>query len=139
MKYSQNSLYKLSTVDPVLRQVFMEALATDLVDITIVCGVRSKAEQDSAYNSGHSKLKWPNSKHNIVYPSDRAMAVDAAPFIDGKVSFKLEDCAFLAGIVLTIANDLGVNIRWGGCWKMDGRPFRQSFVDAVHYEISLTS
>lgn len=76
-----------------------------VTDLTVVCGYRGQAEQDAAYASGASRLRWPNSRHNSV-PS---RAVDLAPYpIDWK-----DERAFLVlrGYVLAHAARLGIRVR----------------------------
>jgi peptidoglycan L-alanyl-D-glutamate endopeptidase CwlK len=45
-------------------------------DFSVICGFRGEKEQNEAYASGNSKLKWPQSKHNKT-PSE---AVDIVPY-----------------------------------------------------------
>ena len=106
------------------------------MDITIVEGRRSKSRQNMLFADGKSRLQWPNSKHNVLEPTGRSMAVDAAPFVNGDVSWRKEHCIFLAGVVLAVANRLQVPLRWGGNWDMDREPVTdQDFQDLVHYEL----
>lgn len=48
------------------------------------------------------------------------MAVDAGPFIKGKISYNHKLCCDLAGLVQGICRSLGVKIRWGGNWDQGG-------------------
>jgi len=47
-----------------------------ITDFTVLCGFRNEKDQNKAFEDGHSKVKWPNSKHN-QRPSK---AVDLAPY-----------------------------------------------------------
>lgn len=135
-RYGARSLDRLSTCDQKVVNVMQSAIDTGLIDIIIIEGRRSKALQDQYFDNGMSKVKWPNSKHNVVADGDLSEAVDAAPFVAGKVSWKKEHCIFMAGVVLCCARRLGVNMRWGGNWDMDGEPITdQSFQDLVHFEL----
>ena len=132
MEYSKRSKEILSDADANLQKVFMFVIKLGLVDITIIQSTRSRSEQERLYNIGKSKVQWPNSKHNHM-PSK---AIDAAPYVDGKVSWDTNHCIFLAGIVCAVGASMGIKIRWGGNWDMDGEPITdQDFQDLVHYEI----
>lgn len=133
--YGKKSMERLLTANAELRLVFTTALDIGLIDISIIQARRSKIIQNEYFAAGKSKVQWPNSKHNVLLPNDLSMAVDAAPFVNGKVSWKKEHCIYLAGIVLTVAHYHRVKIRWGGNWDMDREPVTdQEFQDLVHYE-----
>lgn len=132
MKFSTTSLQRLSTCDPKLQLVMKGALATNLIDISIIEGARGRETQDLYFKEGKSKVPWPNSKHN----GEVSLAVDAGPYVNGQLSFNKDHCCFLAGIVLGVSKSLGIPLRWGGNWDMDGEPLTdQDFQDLVHYEI----
>ena len=135
-KFGNASRKKLNTVWPSLAGVFEEALDLGLIDIAVIQGARSKAEQDEYFRTGKSKVQWPNSKHNVRGIGELSRAVDAAPFVNGNVSWNKDHCIFLAGIVLAISKKQGVRIRWGGNWDMDAEPITdQDFQDLVHFEV----
>ena len=93
----------------------------DLVDFEVICGHRNEKDQNQAYEDGKSKLKYPNSKHNII-PS---LAVDLAPRpIDWS---NKEAFCHLAGIITATAHSLGYTVKWGGDWH--------TFKDYPHFEI----
>jgi hypothetical protein len=125
--FSATSRQRLDTCDPVLRVVFDEVIKH--FDCTIICGHRTKEAQSEAFESGHSQVQWPNSRHNTA-PSK---AVDAAPFpIDWG---DRERQTLFAGRVLGVAQALGHKLRWGGDWNMDGRTIDNKFDDLVHFEV----
>lgn len=102
------------------------------MDITVIQGHRSEKEQNEAYKAGKSKLKYPKSKHN----SDPSRAVDIAPWVGGQIPWENEKYFyFMAGIVFTVSEDLGINIRWGGNWNSNENFDDQSFDDLVHFEL----
>jgi len=134
--YGKTSTRRLATAKPGLQQVFKLALELGLMDIAIIQGRRGRAEQDRYYAIGKSRVRWPHSKHNVINPLDLASAVDAAPFVNGEISWRKEHCIYLAGVIQACAELLGVPIRWGGNWDMDGEPITdQDFQDLVHYEL----
>lgn len=129
--YGKTSKERLSTVDPRLQAVFDWALRLGLVDISIIEGYRGKERQNSFFPK-KSRVRYPNSKHNSI-PSQ---AIDAAPFVNGEISWKRVHCIYLAGIIVCLGAVMGVRIRWGGNWDMDGEPITdQDFQDLVHYEV----
>lgn len=108
--FSERSAAKLATAHPDLQRLFNAVIAK--MDCSILCGHRDQAAQDEAYETGKSKLQWPNSKHNAV-PS---LAVDAAPYpLDWS---NLAAFSALAVVVKSTAAELGIVIEWGGDWKM---------------------
>ena len=129
-KFSKSSKAKLKTCDGRLQ--ILADVVVDTFDCTVVCGHRPELEQDLAYARGKSKLKFPESKHN-VYPS---IAIDLAPYIAGQgISWDESQCYYFAGYVLGIANVLGLKLRWGGDWNQDHNIKDQDFNDLVHFEL----
>lgn len=131
--WGQRSLSRLNTCHPLLVTLMQRVIArNDLpFDLTILCGHRSQADQDAAFKSGASKLRWPRSKHN----STPSMAVDVAPYINGAVSWDWTHYNKLAPLIKDewgkmVAEGLTGNVKltWGGDWK--------SFRDGPHYELS---
>jgi peptidoglycan L-alanyl-D-glutamate endopeptidase CwlK len=101
--------------------------AIKVTDFSVICGFRGEKEQNEAYSSGHSKLKWPQSKHNKI-PSE---AVDIVPYpIDWNDERRFRD---LGQVVKEIWDRLppekteGYELSWGGDWK--------SFKDFPHFEL----
>lgn len=121
------SMSRLNTCHELLRDVFVEAIKDTPVDFAIVCGHRSKQDQDAAFKNGTSKLKYPNSKHNKL-PSE---AVDFAPYVGGKIDWNNEHAYdVIAHHIKEKAKVLGVPVEWGyDLWKWD-RP---------HIQLNLTS
>lgn len=104
-KLSTKSQTKLNTCHSDLIKL-IEAVA-ETEKCAVICGHRSKAEQEKAYNSGASRARWGQSKHNHK-PS---LAVDVVP-----LPLDWEDIpAFekLGEKIMAKAEELGINIRWG--------------------------
>jgi peptidoglycan L-alanyl-D-glutamate endopeptidase CwlK len=85
-------------------------------DFSVICGFRGEKEQNEAYASGNSKLKWPQSKHNKK-PSE---AVDVAPWpIDWQDISRFKQ---LSEVVIEEWKNLdaedteGWKLEWGGNW-----------------------
>lgn len=127
--FSEKSRAKLATCDPRLQVLFDKVI--ELVDITIICGMRDKAAQDAAFSGGFSKVQFPNSRHN----KSPSMAVDWAPYpIDWNDRDRF---LYVAGIVYGVAREHGIdNIRSGADWRRDGRARGNlGFDDLGHTEI----
>jgi len=137
-EFSKVSLGRLKTCNPKLQKVFNKVIT--VIDCSILCGVRSKEDQNNMFDKGHSRCEWPDSKHNIVSPEESSWAVDAAPYYReaphirwGKQS--LYRWYFFGGIVITLANDMGISLRWGGDWDGDTYVKDQHFNDLPHFEL----
>jgi len=147
--YSQSSKDKLDTAAHSLQRLFN--IVVKFYDNTILQGWRSRETQINAFNSGHSKVKWPDSKHNNV-PSE---AVDSGPYIPGraipwphaptnwndpgqrnKYIKDLNQFYHYAGFVQGVAAVEGIDIRWGGDWDRDNDLSDQTFDDLVHFEVT---
>lgn len=118
---NQNSRDKLGTCHPDLQKIFF-ALDFDGVEFEVLEGERGEHDQNLAYTTGKSKVKYPDGKHNKT-PS---LAVDVYPKpLDWK------NRAAFAALALRVkakANHLGIKIKWGGDFK--------NFSDMPHYELA---
>ena len=131
-KFGATSLARLNSCHPKIQLVMKAAIAQGLLDMTVSEGHRDEATQNKYFNERKSKLRFPNGKHN-TYPSQ---AVDIVPFVNGKLSYKTSHCCYMAGLILGIAASLGIKLRWGGNWDMDGEIMTdQTFQDLVHFEL----
>lgn len=108
-KPSLRSVQNLRHVRADLRGL-VEALWGDGHAIEVLCGYRSRDEQEAAFKAGRSKLRFPYSKHNKM----PAMAVDLAPLpIDWDDLARFQA---LGAVVLAKADALGLPLSWGGAW-----------------------
>lgn len=128
------SLKRLASCDPRLINVVM-AVETRF-PLKVLCGHRTKEEQDAAVASGNSQTPFPGSKHNSL-PS---LAVDIVPIekIGGKEFIDWNDrerMTLLAGFILTEGFHQGVKLRWGGDWNGDTATKDNKFDDLPHVEI----
>ena len=126
-KFSEKSLAKLTTCDPLLQRVFREVVQN--FDCTILEGYRDKDRQNQMVAEGKSQVRWPDGKHNTV-PS---CAVDVTPYPiqwDDR-----ERQTLFAGYVLATAKAMGINLRWGGDWDRDTEVRDNTFDDLVHFEL----
>lgn len=125
--FGSSSQNNLSQAHPDLQRLFNEVIK--YFDCSVICGHRTKEKQDEAYNSGKSKVQFPDSKHNSL-PS---MAVDVVPYpIDWEDTRRLY---MFVGIVRGIAAQMGINIRCGADWDGDMEVKDQNFHDLPHFEL----
>lgn len=118
--FSTVSAQRLLTCDHRLQRLF-GALIKE-IDCTVLCGTRDKDAQDAAFATGHSRLQWPHSAHNVI-PS---RAVDVMP-----VPLNWQDISRIkefAVVVKEMAARLGIEVRWGGDYP--------HFKDFDHWEIA---
>jgi peptidoglycan L-alanyl-D-glutamate endopeptidase CwlK len=118
--FGRRSRENLNTCDGQIKDVLNEAI--NHFDFSVIDGHRDMETQNKYYNDGVSKLRWPNSKHNL-YPS---RAVDIIPY-PGGFDNDLHVFDRMATYVLKSAANLGVRLEWGGHWK--------NFPDYAHFEL----
>ena len=124
--FSQFSLNNLETCDSRLQDLMHECIKH--FDFRVLEGRRGEEAQNRLFEEGKTKLKWPDSKHN----KSPSIAVDIVPY---PVDWNDRDrFVYMAGIVMGIACQMGLKIRWGGDWDQNQR-FNESFFDAAHFEI----
>lgn len=117
--FSGRSLLNLSTCDERLQRLFLEVVKHR--DCTIICGHRTKDDQDKAVAEGKSKAPWPTSNHN----KSPSMAVDVMPYpIDWN---DREGLLRFSEFVKGLAIGMEISVRWGGDFK--------TFFDGPHWEI----
>lgn len=128
-RWSRKSAERLADCHPALIALMDAAIESSPVDMTILCGHRTEVEQTAAFNKGASKVEWPNSRHNRV----PALAVDVAPYIDGRLSWDWPHYYPMAKHIKSTWNGLpfeitdGWRLEWGGDWR--------SFKDGPHWQI----
>lgn len=132
-KFSSQSTWKLLSCHPELQLLFNEVIKT--FDCTILEGFRNEEAQNKAFDTGNSKLKWPNGKHN----KSPSMAVDVSPY---PVQWdKINRFYWFAGYVMGIAQKLKdegkmkMSVRYGGDWDSDKDITDNKFQDLVHFEL----
>lgn len=136
-KFSRRSQEKLETCHEDLQGLFTRVV--EVIDCTILCGRRGKAEQDRLFSLGHSRCQWPDSKHNAE-DSDLSEAIDVAPYYEEKPHIRWDKKSlwrwyFFMGIVKGVAEEMGISIRQGGDWDRDTYVRDQKFNDLPHVEL----
>jgi len=133
--FGRGSEQVLSTVDLYIQHIFRKGLALGLTDISCVSGQRKKTEQNGLYYATPqlSQKLYPDSEHNAEPLSN---AIDAFPYVAGKVSYNYYHCVYLAGIIMALDKLDSDRLRWGGNWDMDPEIMTdQDFQDLGHFEI----
>ncbi|RPJ80989.1 MAG: M15 family peptidase [Acidobacteria bacterium] len=132
IRLGANSEYNLATCHPKLQRIvrLLAQRVPKSMDFKVTCGHRSEADQEAAFKAGSSTKHFPDSKHNVM-PS---LAVDLAPYpVDWKDTARL---AKLAGYLQAVADDLNIEIRWGGDWDGDGKTLDEKLIDMPHFELT---
>lgn len=135
----------LAYVHKDIRAVVEKAIEITPIDFTVTAGKRTLSEQKEMVAKGVSQTL--KSRHID------GTAVDLAPIVDGKISFDWQYFFPLAQAMKDAANELGIKIRWGGCWDFindkEGKPedwveayknYRKSlgkkaFLDGPHFDL----
>ena len=135
--FGRKSRERLNTCHADLVTLFT-AVAEE-IDCSVICGHRNEADQEKAFDSGHSKVHFPHGKHN----SNPSTAIDVAPY--PIVWNDLPRFYWFAGWVLAKAEilrnvgEITHKIRWGGNWNgiKKGRiDFKDNkFDDLPHFEL----
>ena len=137
-KFSNTSLKRMEKTHPDLRKVVLKAMSYQIIDFSVIEGVRTKDKQAAYVKAGVSKTM--NSKH-LLQADGYSHAVDLYPYpIDMKRvnrgdSTEIARFGVLAGIVAVAAKELGVSIRQGWDWDGDGEALDHSFLDWPHVEL----
>jgi peptidoglycan L-alanyl-D-glutamate endopeptidase CwlK len=123
-RFSKRSYRNLQNVRPELVAVATLALdhlgRTGGPDFVVTDGARNLDEQRKLVEEGKSQTM--NSRHLTGH------AIDVAAFTpDYEVTWEAEPYERIADAMKRAADQLGVNIVWGGSWE--------SFVDMPHFEL----
>lgn len=119
-KLSARSLSRLQGVHPDLIRVVKRAIEITTIDFTVIEGLRTMERQKELKRTGATTTL--RSRHLTGH------AVDLAPLVDGKVSWDWPHYYVLEKAVKQAADELGIEIEWGGDWK--------SFKDGPHWQLS---
>lgn len=121
-KLGQRSRLRLKGVHPDLVKVVEHAINLSAVDFTVLEGLRTPERQKLLRDSGASQTL--NSRHITGH------AVDLGALVDGEVRWDWPLYHQIAKAMKQAAKQVGVDITWGGDWKMR---------DGPHFELSRRS
>ena len=126
-RFGRRSKERLVTCEKDLQMLFNEVIK--YVDCSVLEGHRNGERQNKLYEEGKTKVRYPNGRHN----SSPSRAVDVTPYpVDWK---DRERQTLFAGFVLGVANQIGINLRWGGDWDQDFEVQDNKFDDFPHFEL----
>jgi peptidoglycan LD-endopeptidase CwlK len=115
----QRSRERLKGVDERLVKVVERAIELTEIDFTVLEGLRTPERQKQLVADGFSQTL--KSKHLTGH------AVDLGALVNGVVSWDKQPYHKIAEAMKKSAEELKVNIRWGGDFK--------SFFDGPHFEL----
>ena len=118
-KLSQRSKDRLKGVDERLVKVVERAIEITEVDFSVLEGLRTPERQKQLVADGFSQTL--KSKHLTGH------AVDLGALVNGTISWDKQHYHTIADAMKKSAEELKVNIRWGGDFK--------SFFDGPHFEL----
>lgn len=119
-KFSQRSKDRMNGLHPDIVSVMELAIERSPIDFTVLEGLRSEERQKHLVKTGASKTM--NSRHLTGH------AIDVAPMLNGSVSWDWPLYHKLAPVIKQAANELGVDLEWGGDWT--------TFKDGPHWQLS---
>ncbi len=128
--FGEDSQAALVTADRRLQNIAIKVIR--IKDHSILKGHRPEAEQNAAWAGGASKLKWPLGKHNGV-PS-KALDVQTYPRPPLEADLRAEQF-YLLGLYVGIAAKMGIELRTGADWDVDGEVSDNGWDDLFHVEI----
>lgn len=135
MVLDERSEKRLEGVNPTLVSIVRRAAKRLPFSLFVVEGLRTKERQAALYAQGRTKpgpkVTWTmNSKHID------GKAVDLAPLIDGVIDWNdLKKFDQIAKAMIEAGKEVGVLVRWGADWDMDGLPRERGESDSPHFEI----
>lgn len=136
---SQRSISNLRGVHPDLVAVVHRAIEITEQDFMVIEGVRTQERQDKLWAQGRTKpgsiVTWTKdaSSHGIG-KDGYGHAVDICPFPVDWNDISKFDAIYVA--MMAAAQELGVRLRYGGDWDMDGKLRERGETDSPHFELA---
>jgi peptidoglycan L-alanyl-D-glutamate endopeptidase CwlK len=117
--FDSRSVGELVRTHPDLVKVLM--LARGSIAFTVIQSTRSEADQEKAFNTGHSKAHWGQSSHDY----NPALGVDVIPIpLDWN---DIESFRKVSVVIKAAGSTLNIPVTWGGTWSIRDYP---------HFELS---
>ena len=136
-KLSARSLSHLEGVHPDLVRIVKRAIEITRQDFSVLEGVRTPERQSELYAQGRSKpgqiVTWTMTSNHFVQADGYGHAVDLVPYPLDWSDLKAFDAIAMA--MFDAADELGLKIRWGADWDMDGKPREKGESDSPHFEL----
>jgi hypothetical protein len=127
-----------------MQKLITSFLQVSPCDFSVVYGFRDKATQDGMYNASPkvTSTPWPKSYHNYMLDGKPcSLAVDIYPYIPkvgrivGKNAGEVRTIVYMMGALWEHARTLGIPVKWGGDWDMDGDVAETRFFDSFHIQL----
>lgn len=135
-KLGFRSRQHLEGVHPKLVAVIERALEISTQDFMVICGVRTKAQQQALYDQGRKTpgpiVTWTLNSRHLPAKDGFGHAVDIVPSPVDWNDLKKFDA--IADAMLTSAKELKLNLRWGADWDGDGKRRERGETDSPHFE-----
>ena len=147
------SINKLEGVRSDLVRVVKRAIELTTQDFMVLEGVRSEQRQRELYGQGRSAadliavgvgpslsnpsakvVTWTLKSNHFVQADGFGHAVDLVPYpVDWSTLSKFDA---IADAMMRAADELGVKIRHGADWDMDGKRREKGETDGPHFELA---
>ena len=113
-KFGERSERNLQGVHPDIVRVCRRALAYGILDFSVICGLRTVAEQERLFAQGRTepgpKVTWTLKSRHLPQKDGYSHAVDLAPY---PIDWENEDHFWmLRGVMLAAAREEGVDIEY---------------------------
>lgn len=148
-KFGERSEGNLKGVHPLMIKIARRAIEITEQDFTVTEGVRTPERQRRLYAQGRTApgdiVTWTlNSNHFVDSKTGYGMAIDAPPY---PISWKgtAENLARFDKVAAAMfkaakefqkeLDELGLELRWGADWDMDGKPRERGESDSPHFEL----
>ena len=116
--FGVKSSRRLNTCHVDIQRVMLPVVK--VYDCSVIWGYRGKARQNRAFSNGHSKVQWPDSRHN----TNPSLAIDVIPYpVDWTNIDRFKE---LAWVIKGVASCSVIPLEWGGEWK---------FKDYAHWQL----
>ena len=111
-KLSQRSLLRLEGVDDRMIELAQRSISKSPIDFGIpeYGGLRTVEDQQELYKKGVTKCDGIKKKSR----HQSGMAFDVYAYLNGKASWDAIHLAIIAGVILSEAKAMGLNVVWGG-------------------------
>ena len=129
-KFSQKSLKYLNECDDRLIRIANQAIKR--IDFSVIDGARTEEEAKAKQVKGTS---WTNKSKHCIKPKSYAFDFIPYPF---KSWNDLEGFEKVAKVLKEEAAKLGIKVRWGGDWNMNGKyadEIARGSYDGGHFEL----
>lgn len=130
-KLSQRSISRLDGVNAKLIELVKRSIKKSPIDFGIpeYGGKRTPEEQKKLFDKGWSKCDG-YAKESYHQSGN---AFDVYAYINGKASWKIHHLNMIAGVILSEAKEMGLDVVWGGTFGKKGKDYNGW--DKPHFEL----